>query len=319
MFGWKKRRFFSAVVCLTILLVSVMPADGTSSRDTPAGLAEATRALYQGNYRKAESLAEGYIRLYPSSVAGLTVLARAVIAEGDYQRGLKLLAKAFGIDPKNVDVLYFISRISALMAQQEFQELQRLAPNSLRVHQLLAESYRSRGDRAEAVKEYGKALKLAPDSVELLVAVADLERSQFHFESAITYYSRALKINPRNYASAYGMAVSYLYLQQPNSAIPYFRLAIASDPRSAVAYFGLGDALLRTGDVKSSVAELEEAVRLQPRMRQAYSFLAQAYARLGMSSKAQEALVTSEQLSHEEIKSRQRLIEDETGIPLGPR
>ncbi|HZT69803.1 MAG TPA: tetratricopeptide repeat protein [Terriglobia bacterium] len=319
MFAWKNLRSIIVAACLITFVASVTLAGGVSSKDDACELAGATQALYRGDYRQAESLAESYLKLHRSSTAGLTLLARAVIAEGNYQQGLKLLATATQIDPKNVDVLYFLSQISALMAQQEFHELQRLNPNSFRVHQLMAESYRSRGDIADAVKEYKEALKLAPNSLELLVAIADLERSQFHFQSATTYYSQALKVSPRNYVSAYGMAVSYLYLQQPNAAIPYFRLALVCDPRSAAAHFGLGDALLRIGDLKGSVAELEEALRLEPRMRQAYSLLARAYGRMGMLSQAQKALAASERLSQEEIKSRQRVIDNDTIIPLGPR
>lgn len=312
MFSAKSKRILTHLACFICLLALSSRVGILFAGQHPAELVTARHALYRGDFSKAASLAEVYVKSHPSSVEGLSLLARAELAQGKYQRSFDTLRKALQSAPQDTDVLYYLSRVSTILAQQQFQRLRQLAPNSVRVHQLLAESYLARGDTSGAAAEYKKGLKLDPRSIELLVAMGNLERSEFHFKQATEYYSRVLRINPQNYAGAYGMGASYLFLQEPGKAIPYFRKAIAVSPGSAVAHFGLGDALLRSGEVRPSLKELKEAVRLEPRMRQAFTLLARAYRKLGMEEDAKRALAESQRLAQEEIKSRQETINNES-------
>jgi len=275
----------------------------------PAELASVKHSLYRGDYHEAALAAEAYVKAHPASAKGLSLLARAEIAQGHYQRGFDELTRALQIDPHDTDVLFYLSQVSRIMAQLQFRQLQKMAPDSFRVHQLLAESYRARGIKARAAEEYKKALSLKPHSIKLLEEMGDLERSSFQFKQAATYYSRALRINPRSYANVYGMGVCSLFLQEPEKAATYFRKAIAISPASAAAHFGLGDALLRTGKTRLAVAELNKVVHYEPQMRQAYTLLARAYRKLGMTAEAQKALAESQRLARVSMQPRKGLIE----------
>ena len=294
---------------LVCLMLCGLWAGSVSAAQLPAELAGAKHALYRGDYHKAALAAEAYVKAHPKSAKGFSLLARAEIAQGHYQRGFDELTRAVQIDPRDTDVLFYLSQVSTIMAQLQFRQLQQMAPNSVRVHQLLAESYRARGMKSQAAEEYKAALSLRPHSIRLLEALGDLERSQFQFKQAATYYSRALHVNPRSYTSAYGMGVCSLFLQEPEKAIPYFRKAIEIAPESAVAHFGLGEAFLRTGKTQMAVTELNKAVHYEPRMRQAYTLLARAYRKLGMTAEAQKALAESQRLARESMQPRQGLVE----------
>ena len=52
--------------------------------EQPAELADGTRALYRGNYQRAVSLAQSYMKAHPKVAAAHLLLARAEIAEGKY-------------------------------------------------------------------------------------------------------------------------------------------------------------------------------------------------------------------------------------------
>jgi len=289
---------------LALWLVVASPVWG---EEAPA-LAAGTRALYRGDYDRAASLAENYLKAHPQASAGQILLARAHIAKGQYDLALKELQRVLRTDARNLDALYYLGRLSGILSQMEFQRLFAQAPDSARVHQLLAESYEAQNNIAKAEEEYQAALKANPQSVEILDALGDLKRHQFEFDEAITYYARAAEIQPRDYSSAYGLGATYLYRQEVARAIDYFRGALAIDPDSAAARLALGDALLRAGQPEPAVKELKAALTLEPEMRQAYTLLARAYQKLGNSEEANAALKRSEELIQKEIESRERLL-----------
>jgi Tfp pilus assembly protein PilF len=284
----------------------------------PTELADAIRALYQGNYERSASLAENYLKSHPRSPAGRILLARAQIAQGKYPLAYQELRKVLRADPKNIDALYYLGQLSGILSQTEYQQLYALAPDSARVHQLLAESYRVQEKTDKAEEEYQAALKANPRMVEVLVALGDLTRSQFRFDEAISYYSRALEVEPRNYDSTYGLGACYHFRQEPQKAIEYFKRAVDIDPSSAAGRLALGDALLRADQPGPAVSELKSAVALEPEMRQAYSLLGRAHQKLGQSREAAEAFKRAQELIQSEMESRQGLFVSDEVTPTPP-
>lgn len=306
--GWTVR-----LMALTMALAAVRPLCGEQGGE----LAESTRALYRGDYERAAAAAANYLKAHPEAPAARILLARVEIAQGKYLLAYQELWKVLRNDPRNIDALYYLGRLCGFLSQMEYQDLYALAPDSARVHQLLAESYEVQENTTKAEEEYQAALKANPRSVKVLDALGDLKRHQFRFDEAITYYSRAAEIEPRDYTSAYGLGASYLYRQEPERAIDYFRRALAVDPNSSAARLALGDALLRAGRPAPAIAELKAAVVLEPKMRQAYTLLARAYQRLGQSPEAEAALKKAHQLTRQDQEARQsQLSSDE--LPSSP-
>jgi tetratricopeptide (TPR) repeat protein len=265
-------------------------------------LDEATRELYRGDYRRAAALAERQVKANPQSAAARVVLARAKLAQGQHDAARRDLERALHLDPANVDALYFLGRLSAMLSQAEFQQLFAMAPDSARVHQLLAEAADAAGDKAEAEVEYKKALQANPRSEEVLIALGDMKRMDLNFEEAAEYYRRAIEINPWEYDSAYGLGVCQLRQGRPDQAKDQFRRAAALDPGSAVAHFALGDALFQLGEAEEAMKELELAAKLEPAMRQAYLLLGRAYREMGRKEAAAEAFRKVRELHRQELE-----------------
>jgi Tfp pilus assembly protein PilF len=302
---------------LLLMLATAPPVFG----EQPAELAEGTRALYRGDYAAAARRAERFLKGHPGGApAARLLLARARIAQGDYFPAYEELLKALRTDPQNIDALYYLARVCALLSQMEYHRLFALAPDSMRVHQLLAQSYEMQENAAKAEEEYQAALKANPQSVEILDAIGELKRHQYKFDEAISYYSRAGEIQPRDYDSAYGLGACYLFQHNPARAIEHFRRALATDPDSAAARFALGDALLRANQPSAAITELKAATALEPKMRQAYTLLARAYTRLGQSREAEEALKKEQALGREGTEWREELLRMErtTLAPSNP-
>ena len=263
-------------------------------------LDESQSALYRGNPTVAAEFATEYIRTNPEAAAGFVHLAQAKLAQGDYDGAYRELRKALDQEPENLDALYHLAKLSLILSQVEYGRLFRIAPDSYRVHQLLAETHLARGEYAEAEREYRTALKANPKSVTVLCALGDLERiclvrqgqeTAIAAKRAMDYYRQALTIDPTSYNAHYGLAVCYL--RQPDyirDAEEHFRQAINAEPASAVARLGLGEVLVASERWDAAVQQLERATELEPTLREAHFLLGRAYRSLGLRDKATRAL-----------------------------
>jgi len=310
-----KRRRNRRVACFTLLvwiqsLAWLWPAQGAGT------LTETSRLLYRGDFGEAGARARQYLKTHPNDSAARILLARALLAQGNYLGAYSELSRVVRSDPKNIDGLYYLGWISANLSQLEYQELARRAPDSFRVHQLLAESYAGRENKAEAEAEYLAALKANPQSSEILDDLGDLKREAFQFDEAAKYYQRAVKTSPRDYEGVYGLGACALFNHDFPKAIEHFREATSIDPRSSAARLALGDALLRDNQTVAGIAELKVAVKIQPDMRQAYSLLARAYAKLGHPQLAQEALKKEQELAQAREESLERILDTKKGLIL---
>ncbi len=291
-------------VGLISLLLALTAAPAAYAEDS-VSLVEGTRALYRGNFDRALSLAEAYLKAHPQSSAARILLARAQISKGQYDSAFNGLARLVQAEPKNIDAIYYLGRISRILSQHELLRLLAEAPDSARAHQTLGQAFEAQDNDARAEEEYKVALKADPQSLELLNALGDVERHQYKFDEAIAYYSRVAEARPRDYASNYGRGAVYLLKQQPEQAVPFFQQAVATDPDSAVAHFALGDSLLRLGRTEKAVDQLRTAAALESQMRQAYALLAQAYRKLGRAEEAAAALKKSQELDQMKVESEQ--------------
>ena len=260
-------------------------------------LNECTRALYREDYSQVEHLAQKHLQKNPSDVSVRVILARAELAEGKLLPAFDDLRKAVAADPHNVDALYYLSFTARAMSQQEYQRLFAMAPDSSRVHQLLAESALESQDPAQAEAEFQKALDSNPHSAEIASELAELKRSQSKFDEAITYYSQALQADPTNYVAVYGLGACYTYKQEYEQAVEWLRKAVALAPDSAAGHFALGNALFQSGNIETAIPELKTSLRLEPGVKQAYFLLGRAYTKLGRKEEAAAAFRKLDELS----------------------
>jgi protein O-GlcNAc transferase len=260
-------------------------------------LRECTRALYREDYSQVENVAQKHLQKSPSDVPVRVILARAELAEGKFRSAFEDLRKVLAADPHNVDALYYLSFATRAMSQQEYQRLFAMAPDSSRVHQLLAESALESQDPGQAEAEFRKALDANPRSAEVATELAELKRSQSKFDEAITYYSQALQTDATNYPAVYGLGACYTYKQEYKQAVEWLRKAVALAPDSAAGHFALGNALFQSGSLEPAIPELNTSLQLEPGMKQAYFLLGRAYTKLGRKAEAAAAFKRLDELS----------------------
>jgi tetratricopeptide (TPR) repeat protein len=285
--------------CLfSLFLLSAAP--GSAPAQVPA-LTECKQDFYKGDYPRAVQRAEARLRLYPRDVPVRVMLARVELAQGQPLKAFEELKKALEFDPKNIDALYYLSFVSRELSRSEYQRLFSLAPDSFRVHQLLAEAALGAENPSEAENQFNKALEREPKSVEVLMGLGELKRSQSKFDEAIEYYALAEKNGPLNYDIAYGLGACYTYKQEYSQAIEWLRKAAALEPNIAAGRFALANALFQEGQFEAAIPELQESLRLEPRMRQAYFLLGRAFSKLGRPEDARAAIKKLDELNRSEI------------------
>lgn len=267
---------------------------------------ESERALYRGEYQQAARLAEQHLQKHPRDSSARVILARAALAQGDFQSALRELQRTLASDPRNIDAHYYLALVAKVLSQQQYQRLFALAPDSHRVHQLMAEAALAAEKHAEAEAEFQAALKIQPSSVEVLTELAELKRMQSNFDEAITYYARAEQAGTLDYDIAYGLGACYTYKQDYPRAIEYLQRAVNFVPDSAAARFALGNALFQGGRIEAAIPELKASLQLESQLKQAYFVLGRAYQKLNRRDEAKEAFRQLDEINRQEAANREK-------------
>jgi tetratricopeptide (TPR) repeat protein len=282
----------------------LMVAVGTHALVQSPSLAKSTAALYRGDYAQAAEVARTHLRSYPNDAAVRVILGRSYLAQGKFQAAFEELRKALASDPRNIDALYYVALVARELSREQYQRLVTLAPDSDRVHQLLAEAALASDNPTEAEAEFQNALKANPRSSEVSTELAELKRSQSKFDEAIIYYTQAEQVGSVNYTIAYGLGACYTYQQDYTQAIVWLRKAVTLAPDSAAGHFALGNALFQSGQFEAAIPELKLSVELESRLKQAYFLLSRTYSKLGRHEEAKAALKKLDELSRSDMPSQ---------------
>jgi tetratricopeptide (TPR) repeat protein len=263
-------------------------AASASRRVDPGGAQEVFKALYSGDPDRALQLAQESLKQHPRDAPMLVLAARAHRARSEHAAAFDLLERALAIDPQNADALYFLGIVSGDLATQAFSRVYALAPDSARVHQLMARSLKLQGNPVEAAAEYEAALRADPKLLDALLEYGRLRREESNCVEAQALYERAQRVKA-TFDGAYGLGVCLAAQGDHPHAVEMFRQALTYDSGAAAAQFGLGSSLLRIGDAAGAAAALERAAQLAPAVRETYYVLGRAYQQLGQPARAQQA------------------------------
>jgi tetratricopeptide (TPR) repeat protein len=294
---------------LVLLMLAVLASAGAAQsrrNAAPRPDLEIERALSRGDYARAAALAAAQLKLQPASARWRVLLARAELGQGNLQAARIELERAIQADPKNLDALYFLAMVAEALGPQAYERLYALAPNSERVHQLMAEAALAQENQAEAETEYKAALAANPRAADSLLGLAELKRTQSKFDEALPLYQQTEAIVGLNHDIAYGMGVCYSYQQDRDRAIQYFQRAATLAPKADATQFALGNELFQAGKLAEAVEPLQRAVALNPKIKQAYFLLGRAYQRLGRPDAARTAFKRVEELTKADLEKEQR-------------
>ncbi|MGI8962245.1 MAG: tetratricopeptide repeat protein [Bryobacteraceae bacterium] len=214
------------------------------------------------------------------------------------------------LKPTDVDILYTAHRIYLDLADESMLSITMLAPDSARMHQLMAHEAARQGNTEGAIAQYRQALKIDPkipglhfelaealsgskqpsdrEAVEREYKAAlaanpfdeksecrlgDIAARQSDLKAAAAHYSRALELQPNDADANLGLAKTLISTNQPEKAISLLRHAAQLEPFNATIHYHLSVLYRkagRTDDAHRELAEFRRLTEMKTRLDQVY-------------------------------------------------
>ncbi len=231
-------------------------------------------------------------KLEPANALVQTYLGYAQYASGNFGEAAQHFESAIGVDDKNQDVLYHLSKTYANLAKQEYDALQAAFADTLFADLALAHAHEA-GERWPAAREaYERALRKQPDnarlrrkieqtaakaagvrieddapgdptidgSLDLLRASPSGPGLKETFRSYITRVQANKNHDPKTAETIYTRAELYQALSYLAS------LQVVEDPDSYRSHQLKGESLEAAGKDDEAIAEYREAMRQKPEL-----------------------------------------------------
>jgi tetratricopeptide (TPR) repeat protein len=269
-----------------------------SDNEAPAKsavLRSAQEYLTRGEYRRCtKSLLPAMSSL---SSQKLSLLATCSFFTGDYETTL-LAAKTLRSLPLAKEESFYWS----ILADQQLAVLAlayagEVEPGSVRLHELLAESYRDREKYAEAEAEYKVALGLNPHEFAALVGAATNYLQELRIDLAHEMIQNALTQNPSDAEANYIMGEVLFAEHKYSDAEPYLIAGLTTRAELIPRIHALlGQIYASQGDTKRAIEEYKLGLPSDDDGSVHYQ-LARLYQRTGEATLAAEAFADSKSLN----------------------
>ncbi len=198
-------------------------------------------------------------------------------------------------DPANVELLYTSYRIHSDLAHEAVLSMAVVAPDSARMHQMMAHELAKQGNTAAAIANYREAIKIDPrlpgihfELAEMLNAdsptenreeiskeyetaltanpldekaecrLAEIARRKNDLKEAYARYSRAVELQPNDAEAVAGLARILASMNEQKKALELYTKAVQFDPTNATVHFQLGTLYRQMGRQEDARRELSE-------------------------------------------------------------
>jgi tetratricopeptide (TPR) repeat protein len=263
-------------------------------------------ANYQlAKFDEASKALREEVALQPESTEALTWLGIVELGSARPDLATGPLDQAAAIHPNDPNILYYRGRAHTLVAEQTYQALYRLDPNSWYVHRALGESLSASGQPEKAIAEYEAAILKQPNNPDLYESLGDENQKVSRFEKATEAYQEELKLSPGNGIALYNLGKIQVETGDPSAGIAFLRRAVDAHASAAPAYFYLGLGLSKLGQNQEGGEWLERSLAANPSdfiKQSAYYELVRVYQKLNRKEDSQRALEELKRLKAEAAK-----------------
>lgn len=204
---------------------------------------------------------------------------------GDLDKAVEIVDTLERANPMNVDVLYTVYRIHADLANRARDALALVAPDSSRMHEIMAQHLVNEGDVSAAIAQYRKALAIDPRlggiHYELGEAILKDSTSDTALRQAEEQFRAALAENPGDAGAEYRLGSVCAQRRDFKSAMQHYARALALRPDYVYAQIGMGEALMEMDQSQKALEHLLAASRLDSLNPTVHYRLASIYRKLG--------------------------------------
>lgn len=233
--------------------------------------------------------------------------ARAVDAagRGRLRQAESILRGRVEVRPEDQRARYMLARVLKALSFQTLNRLIEMAPGSIRVHQLLGQTYEDRDDDGKALDEYRTVEKMNPSLPGIHFEVGSLLWNFGDRTGALRELQEELKLNP-SHAEANGEIGSILVIEnEPEKAIPYLETALRIDPGLLLVHQQLGKAYMLQQNYPRAERELQIAAQSDLDGSAHYQ-LAMVYRKLGKPKEASREFEVCAKIRAERFEKEQK-------------
>lgn len=263
-------------------------------------------ADYQlAKFDEANNALREEISLQPENTEALTWLGIVELGSGRPDLAAAPLDQAAALSPKDPNILYYRGRTHTLIAEQTYQALYRLDPDSWYVHRALGESLSASGQPEKAIAEYEAAIQKQPNNPDLYESLGDEDQKVSRFEGATKAYQQELKLSPENGIALYNLGKIQVETGDPAAGVIMLHRAVDAHATAAPTYFYLGLGLSKLGQNQEAGEWLEKSLAAKPSdfiKQSAYYELARVYQKLNRKEDSQRVLEELKRLKDEAAK-----------------
>jgi tetratricopeptide (TPR) repeat protein len=219
---------------------------------------------------------------------------------GDLDKAAGVVTVLRQLKPADIDILYTAHRIYADLTDETLLSVAMLAPNSGRMHQLMAHEMARQGNIEGAIMHDREAIKIEPKLPGIHFELAELLRTSTPpADPAIveSEYKAALADNPFDEKSECRLADIAARQPDPKSAAAHYSRALELQPNDADANLGYAKILITLNQPEKAEILLERAARLEPYNAATHYRLATVYRTLGRAADARRELAEFQRLS----------------------
>jgi len=249
----------------------------------------------RGEYAKC---AKSLLPAMPSlSNEKLSLLATCSFFTGDFKTTLAA-AKKLRLSPRaGEESLYWSILAEQHLALLALAYAGEVEPNSIRLHELLAESYRDREKYADAEAEYKVALSLDPKEFAALVGAATNYLQELRIDLAHEMIQNALAQNPSDPEANYIMGEVLFAEHKYSDAEPYLKAGLTAKTELIPRIHALlGQVYASQGDTKRAIDEYKLGLPSDDDGSVHFQ-LGRLYQRVGETKLAAEAFADSKALN----------------------
>jgi tetratricopeptide (TPR) repeat protein len=186
----------------------------------------------------------------------LSLLATCSFFTGNYRTTLLAARKLGSLPQGKEESLYWSILADQRLAVLALAYAGEVEPNSVRLHELLAESYRDRERYAEAEAEYKVALSINPNEFAALVGAATNYLQELRIELAHQMIQNALAQNPSDAEANYIMGEVLFAEHKYSEAEPYLKTGLATRAELIPRIHALlGQVYASQGDAQRAIEE----------------------------------------------------------------
>ena len=207
----------------------------------------------QGEYGRCEKALLPAISTLSSQKFSL--LAACSFFTGDFKTTLVAAKKLRAFPQAEEESLYWSILAEQRLALLALAYAGEVAPNSIRLHELLAESYRDREKYADAETEYKIALSINPKEFSALVGAATNYLQELRIDLAHEMIQNALVQNPSDAEANYIMGEVLLAEHKYSEAEPYLQAGLAAKAQLVPRIHAL------LGQIYASEGNTERAIK----------------------------------------------------------